>query len=64
MARSFHIEEDECIGCESCVGVCPGAFAMDEASGKARVINLDGGSEEEIQEAMDTCPAQCIHWDK
>lgn len=63
MAKSFYIEEDECIGCESCVEVAPGAFGFNEGTGKAFVTNMDGASEEEIQEAIDTCPASCIHWE-
>jgi len=28
----------------------------------ARCIRQDGDSEELIQEAIDTCPVDCIHW--
>lgn len=63
MAKVVYIDQDECIGCESCVGICPEVFAMDESSNKARVTNPDGAPEDKIQEAMDTCPAQCIHWE-
>ncbi len=63
MAKSFYIETEECIGCESCVGIAPGAFAFDESTNKARVTNIDGEPEETIQEAIDTCPAHCIHWE-
>ncbi|HMM39480.1 MAG TPA: ferredoxin [Desulfovibrio sp.] len=63
MAKVVYIDQDECIGCESCVGICPDVFAMDDSAGKARVVNPDGAPEEQIQEAIDTCPAQCIHWE-
>jgi ferredoxin len=57
-----HVDQDECIGCESCVEICPEAFHMtDEA--KAEVLPGASGDEECIQEAMDTCPAECIHWE-
>lgn len=62
MAKSFYIDEQECIACESCVELAPGAFAMDDSTEKATVKDVDGASEEEVQEAMDTCPTQCIHW--
>lgn len=64
MARNCYVDEEECIGCESCVGLCPAVFAMDEGTGKAKVTDPAGASEEDIQEAMDTCPVQCIHWEK
>lgn len=63
MARSFYVDQDECIGCESCVEIAPGAFSFDESSGKASVSSIDGEPEDKIQEAMDTCPASCIHWE-
>lgn len=63
MGRSVYIEEDECIGCGSCIELCPEVFEMDSESEKAVVIRPEGGPEEEIQEAIDTCPVECIHWE-
>ncbi len=57
------IDADECIGCESCVEICPEVFAFDENEEKAYVIQEEGGPEEQIQEAMDSCPVECIHWE-
>ncbi|SDB32833.1 ferredoxin [Desulfonatronum thiosulfatophilum] len=62
MARQVYVDLDECIGCESCVEICPEVFKMDEQSGKAEVIMPEGGPEDQIEEAMETCPVQCIHW--
>lgn len=56
-----YIDQDECIACESCVELCPKAFAMNEDLGKAEVIT-SSHSEECIQEAIDTCPVECIEW--
>ena len=28
----------------------------------AEVHNADGASEDEIQEEIDACPGECIHW--
>ncbi|MBU4190737.1 MAG: ferredoxin [Proteobacteria bacterium] len=33
------IDHDECIGCESCVEICPDVFEMDSDGEKAIVIN-------------------------
>ncbi len=63
MARVVYVDMDECIGCESCVEIAPAVFSFDESSGKASVVNPDGAPEEVIQEAIDICPASCIHWE-
>lgn len=63
MARSVYVDEDECIGCESCVEIAPDVFTFNETTGKASVVNPDGAAEDVIQDAIDTCPAQCIHWE-
>jgi ferredoxin len=55
------IDQEECISCESCVEICPQAFRMDPDSGKAEVIT-ETHSEDCIQEAIDTCPVECISW--
>ncbi|MBF0121182.1 MAG: ferredoxin [Desulfobacterales bacterium] len=62
MNKKVMIETEECIGCQSCFELCPDVFGFDESSGKANVIIEAGGSEDCIQEAIDTCPVECIHW--
>lgn len=63
MSKGVYIEVEECIGCESCVEVCPEAFGFDEESEKAYVIpeGMKTASEECIEEAVDNCPVECIH---
>ncbi len=56
------IDTDECIACGNCEQVCPEVFRLNEALGHSEVINPQGASEDQIQEAMDQCPVQCIHW--
>jgi len=63
MSKKVHIETEECIGCESCVELCPDVFGMDEEAEKAFVILPEGGPEDCIEEAIDTCPVECIHWE-
>jgi ferredoxin len=57
------IEEEECIGCESCAEVCPEVFWMDEMKKKAEAISPEGGPMGCIEEAMEACPVSCIHWE-
>ena len=63
-------EIEKCIGCGSCVALCPKYWEMVE-NGKANPINSKNNPEtgnleleiEEIgcnQEAVDICPVECI----
>jgi ferredoxin len=61
MPKKFEIDEDECISCGTCAELCPGCFKYEEGLGPAEVISFDC-PEAEVQEAVDSCPAQCIHW--
>jgi len=60
MAKQVAIDTDECLGCESCVELCPAIFAFDEDAGKAYVIQAEGGDRGCIDEAMSSCPVGCI----
>jgi ferredoxin len=63
MSEHFpHIVEEECIACGTCEELCPEVFRINEGLGFAQVVNPGGGSEDKIQEAIDACPVQCIHW--
>ena len=64
MSKRVHIVEDECIGCGSCSDICPEVFELDEAAGIAKVINSEGGPENLVQEAVEACPVECIHWEE
>jgi ferredoxin len=63
MSKKVVIDDSECIGCESCVEICPDVFAFDEENGKAVVIKPEG-LDDCIQDAMDTCPVECIEWEE
>ena len=56
------IVEEECIACGSCEEICPEVFKLNESLGFTQVVNPGGAPEEKIQEAIDACPTQCIHW--
>jgi ferredoxin len=64
MAKRVVIDEDECIGCGTCQELCPDVFELDEDSQKARVIMPEGGPEDLIEEAIESCPVSCIHWEE
>ncbi|MGB5984096.1 MAG: ferredoxin [Desulfobacterales bacterium] len=64
MGNQVYIETEECIGCESCVELCPDVFGFDDEEEKAFVVIPEGGPEECIEEAMESCPVECIHWEE
>ncbi len=64
MATKVRIDDDECIGCESCVELCPDVFRFNGDTDKAEVIDEDMGGEECVEEAVASCPAECIHVDE
>jgi len=64
MAKKVRIDEEECIGCESCVELCPDVFRFNEDTDKAEVIDEDLGDNECVEEASASCPGECIHVDE
>lgn len=59
--RGMYVDELTCIGCTHCAHVARNTFYIEPDYGRARVIRQEGDSEALIQEAMDTCPVDCIH---
>jgi ferredoxin len=55
------VELEDCIACGTCVEYSPGAFELG-GDGRA-IVRSQGAPEEEVQEAMDACPTQCIRWE-
>ncbi len=54
------VNQELCIGCGTCEGICPEVFKLDD--GKSTVIPLPDYSalKDKIQQAIDACPVQCI----
>jgi ferredoxin len=65
MAKIKHvtIDQDECSGCETCVELCPDVFEFDEDAQKAFVKDDYEDDEDCIQEAIESCPVECISWE-
>ena len=60
--NGVYVDELTCIGCKNCAHVAHNTFHIEDDYGRARVTRQDGDPEELIQEAIDTCPVNCIHW--
>jgi ferredoxin len=57
-----YVEEVDCIGCKHCAHTAANTFYIEPEHGRARAFRQDGDPEDLIQEAIDTCPVNCIHW--
>jgi ferredoxin len=60
--KAVWVDEVVCIGCRYCAHVASNTFVVEADWGRSRAIRQDGDSTETIQEAIDTCPVDCIHW--
>ena len=60
--KGLYVDEVICIGCKHCAHVASNTFYIEPEHGRSRVFRQDGDPEETIQEAIDTCPVDCIHW--
>ena len=60
--QAVWVDEAVCIGCRYCAHVATNTFVVEPKLGRSRAIRQDGDSTERIQEAIDTCPVDCIHW--
>jgi len=64
MARVVYIMEQDCQGCGLCEDICPEVFRLNKETEVAEVIVPEGGPDDLIQEAIDSCPAECIFWEE
>ena len=60
--KAVFVDEGTCIGCTNCVHTASATFRLEKDHGRARVFAQWVNTEDEIQEAIDTCPVDCIHW--
>ena len=60
--KAVWVDESKCIGCTYCNSVASNTFVMEPDLGRARAIRQDGDITETIQEAIETCPVDCIQW--
>ena len=60
--KAVWVDESICIGCRYCAHVATNTFVIEPHLGRSRAIRQDGDSTQLIQEAIKTCPVNCIHW--
>jgi len=54
---SISVNKDICIGCGTCVSLCPGSFRLGE-DGKSEPISQE--ESECVHNAIESCPVQAI----
>ena len=62
MSKNPMVDQVECISCGICVEICPEVFRLNDRD-LSEVYNPAGAPEEKIQEAIDGCPGQGLHWE-
>ncbi len=60
--KAVWVDESACIGCRYCANAASNTFVLEPIMGRSRAIRQDGDKTEIIQEAIETCPVDCIHW--
>jgi len=63
MKYKITVDKETCIGCGSCLAICPENFEMDE-EGKSKVKNEEIEELGCNQQAADACPAGSIKIEK
>ncbi|HPV70605.1 MAG TPA: ferredoxin [Candidatus Magasanikbacteria bacterium] len=54
------IDKNKCIGCGTCVALCPGSFKWDESGLKVEAINPPSDTAASLKDAAASCPVQAI----
>ncbi len=62
--QKLYVARDECTGCELCTQTVPTVFRMTEDPflAEVHVQPPDEVSDEELEEAIESCPVECIRW--
>jgi ferredoxin len=56
------VDLSDCVLCGVCVDVCPDVFILTD-TGFIRVLEREIYPENEVEDAIRNCPADCIHWE-
>jgi ferredoxin len=63
MARVPVVDQSLCTSCGLCNELAPHTFGLNEDE-LAYVIDPHGDPEEDIEEAIESCPVECISWEE
>ncbi|HBS93645.1 MAG TPA: ferredoxin [Firmicutes bacterium] len=61
MAVRLYVDQDLCISCGACVGICPDVFDWnDDEKAHVTVDPIPEDMEDEALEAQESCPTEAI----
>ena len=61
--KNVIVDQQECVGCGTCVEIAGDVFRMNDDD-KAEVYgDVTEENEDNVQEAIDTCPVSAISWE-
>ena len=55
----FKVDQDKCLRCGMCTGICPDVFQFDD-EGNIKVNNEKINNLDEVMEAVSSCPVTAI----
>jgi len=55
-----HVDAETCVGCGTCVDVCPEIFEMPDDVAVAKTEDVPASSQNTCSEAADACPVEAI----
>ncbi|KAG5010614.1 hypothetical protein JHK82_019257 [Glycine max] len=58
--RAIFVDEIKCVGCLKCALLAEKTFAVESVYGRARVVSQWADSPNKIDEAIESCPVNCI----
>jgi ferredoxin len=60
MSKKIKVDQNKCIGCNTCPLIDPDTFELDQTTYKAKVKKQPETIGEVTQSAIDSCPVQAI----
>jgi ferredoxin len=54
------VDQDACVGDETCISLCPDLFEMDGEAARAKMEDVPETLQESCREAADACPVEAI----
>lgn len=63
MAKKLVVDQSICTSCGLCAELAPNTFALDDDE-LSYVVNQEGDPPDVIEEAIESCPVECIHWEE
>ena len=70
MSKKVFVDKDDCTSCNLCADTLPNYFRMDDddlaethnTGSNVNDADVPEADDSKVQEAIDDCPGECIHW--